>query len=472
MLPVIVDMAESDLPKLWVILAEWLACLVIVLSYPRRRPAWRVAAVFGASFVVIGAIQYGMLQQQYAAITPWWFLLMFLSVVAMGTTVFLCCDVTVRLAAFQTLRALGMAESVASLEWQLTYFAFDNDGPGIDMPTVVGLLVVCYGLMFTLLYLLERKLSGRLDYAALDVEWHELAVAAGISLFSFMLSNMRLVTSSNPFSGSTQSETFNIRTLAAAGGLVCMYAYLFQLAESHTRRRLEAVNQVLITQYAQYQQSKENIDIINRKYHDLKHQLDVLRAEPDAGKREGYLDGIERSLKEYGARIVTGNSVLDTVLTSKSSLCAHLDIAMTCVADGSLFDGIDAMDLCTIVGNALDNAIEAEERIDDPSRRLINVSLSRLNAFVVFKVSNYSPQRPPFQDGLPVTTKRDRLNHGFGMASMRHCARRYGGDMTASWRDGWFSLQVLIPLGGDVPGRDSGASSEAVSGGAFVSAAR
>ncbi|NEG89778.1 ATP-binding protein [Bifidobacterium aerophilum] len=446
MLPVIGNLITSDPPKLWVVLAEWLACMVIVLAYPKRRAVWLRCVVAVASFALIAGIQYGLLLQQQGGITAVWFLLMLLSVVAMGTSVALCCEMGVALAVFSTLRALSMAEFAGSLAWQLTFFATDGDEPGVDMAVAAGMLVVCYGLLFPAFFLMERKLGERLDYATFDVTWGEVAVSVGISLFAFVLSNARLVSTSNPFSGTTTSEVFNVRTLAAAGGLICLYAYLFQLAEAHTRKRLDAVNQVLVAQYAQYQQSKENIDIINRKYHDLKQQLDVLRAETDEGKRNGYLDGIEESLKEYGARVVTGNGVLDTVLTSKSSLCAHLDIAMTCVADGSLVDGIDAMDLCTIVGNALDNAIEAEERIAERDRRLINVSLSRLNAFAVFKVANYAPERPELHDGLPVTTKSDRTNHGFGMASMRHCARKYGGDMTVGWRDGWFELQVLIPL--------------------------
>ena len=446
MLPVIGDLITSDPPKLWVVLAEWLACLVMVTSYPQRRPLWVRSVVSVTSFLLITGVQYRMLVQQSIGIMPWWFLLMMLSVAVMWATVALSCEMSVTLSALSSLRALGMAEFAGSFEWQLTFFLTDGDEPGIDPMMTIGVLIVCYGLLFTAFWLAERALQERLDRETFDVTWREVAVSAGIAAFAFILSNMRLVSTSNPFSGSTTSEVFNVRTLAAAGGLICMYAYLFQLAESHTRRRLDAVNQVLVAQYAQYRQSKENIDIINRKYHDLKQQLEVLRAETDEDKREGYLDELESSLKEYGARVVTGNSVLDTVLTSKSSLCAHHDITMTCMADGSLFEGIDAMDLCAIVGNALDNAIEAEERITDHSQRLINVSLSRLNAFAVFKVANYTPEQPVMRAGLPVTTKRDRTDHGFGMASMRHCARKYGGDMTVAWHDGWFELQVLIPL--------------------------
>lgn len=445
MLPDLAAIGTSDIPKLWVVLAEWLACLTMVTAFPKRRSPRRVAVVSVLTFVLIAVIQYGMLVQQDTGEITWrWFSLMGLSVAVMGLGVYASCDMGAKVAAFWTFRALGMAEFTASLAWELTFYLFRDDEP--DPRMVAGLLLICYGLLFGGFRLLEGNLAERLDAGSFSLDWRELAVSVVISLFMFLLSNMRLVTAANPFSGSTLSESFNVRTLASLGGLICLYTHLFQLAEAHTRRRLETVNQVLVAQYAQYRQSKENIDIINRKYHDLKQQIAVLRLENDDDKRQRYLDGMERSLKEYAARIVTGNGVLDTVLTGKSLTCSHRDITMTCVADGSLFDGIDAMDLCTIVGNALDNAIEAEERVEDPSRRLISISLSRLNDFAVFKVENYAPEEPLFQEGIPVTSKADRSNHGFGMASMRHCARKYGGDMTASWKEDWFTLQVLIPL--------------------------
>ncbi|MFQ9707142.1 MAG: hypothetical protein ACLRYR_00300 [Bifidobacterium dentium] len=70
---------------------------------------------------------------------------------------------------------------------------------------------------------------------------------------------------------------FNIRTLVGFGGVAFLYAYHIQLCEQHAMRELSSIRNILQAQYLQYQQSKENIAIINRKYHDLKHQIAVLR---------------------------------------------------------------------------------------------------------------------------------------------------------------------------------------------------
>ena len=120
----------------------------------------------------------------------------------------------------------------------------------------------------------------------------------------------------------------------------------------------------------QYRQSRESIDVINRKYHDLKHQIAVLRVEEDPARRSAFLDQMEEEIQHYEAQNKTGNSVLDTVLTGKSLYCAKHQIKLTCVADGARLSFMDVMDICTLFGNALDNAIECELSIPDKEKQM------------------------------------------------------------------------------------------------------
>ena len=107
------------------------------------------------------------------------------------------------------------------------------------------------------------------------------------------MSNLSFVYANTPFSGSYISDVNNIRTLVDLAGLVMLYAYHIQRSELRVKYELDAVKNILQNQYVQYRQSRESIDLINRKYHDLKHQIAVLRAEPDAQKRADYLDEME-----------------------------------------------------------------------------------------------------------------------------------------------------------------------------------
>lgn len=118
------------------------------------------------------------------------------------------------------------------------------------------------------------------------------------------------------------------------------------------------------------------------------------------------------------------------------------------MADGTLLGCVSEMDMCTLVGNALDNAIEYERLLDDGERRLIHVTVSRVNGFVLIRVENYinNPGAFVIRNGLPVTTKGNTDYHGFGLKSIRYTAMSYGGTLTVTIRDHWFDLRVLIPL--------------------------
>ena len=92
---------------------------------------------------------------------------------------------------------------------------------------------------------------------------------------------------------------------------------------------------------------------------------------------------------------------------------------MTVVADGKLLNQIHVMDLCTIFGNALDNAIEYEVQIQDPEMKMIHVSISEKQSFVCVLVENYYEGEHLKIGELPSTTKADKQYHGYGLKSIR-----------------------------------------------------
>ena len=148
----------------------------------------------------------------------------------------------------------------------------------------------------------------------------------------------------------------------------------------------------------------------------------------------------------YDSIVKTGNEVLDTVLTEKSLLCEKEHITMTCVADGSKLGFMDAVDLYTIFGNALDNAIESALTIPDPERRVIAVTVYTRSSLLLIQLENYYEGSLTFADGLPVTTKEHNGYHGYGMKSIRFTAEKYGGVVTVNTADNLFILRISIPM--------------------------
>lgn len=102
------------------------------------------------------------------------------------------------------------------------------------------------------------------------------------------------------------------------------------------------------------------------------------------------------------------------MLTGKSLTCRTKNIQLTCVADGTALDFMDVMDVSNLFGNALDNAIESTDKITDPERRLIHLSVARQKGFAAIRIENCFDGELKFEKGLPVTTKKDVIwYHGF-----------------------------------------------------------
>ncbi|NCB62827.1 MAG: ATP-binding protein [Clostridia bacterium] len=429
---------QPDIPRLYTALAEWCACLVYLLAARRGLRGGKLALAAAAALPV---------QAAFLVLTGglpilFWIPCMALAVALMFFFLLLAGGMTPLDAGYSCMRAFVLAEFAASLEWQIYCFFWPRDNAPVWVKALM--LVTVYGAVFFFMGWLEqrhRPRDGRLGLTAREL-WS--AVVIGVAVFA--VSNLSFVSVQTPFSGQYGAEIYSIRTIVDLGGLAILYAHYVQCCSLRVRRELEAVENILQNQYQQYQQSKESIDLVNRKYHDLKHQIAVLRAEPDAEKRGAFLDEMERDIRDYEAQNKTGNSVLDTVLTSKSLYCARHGISLTCVADGKLLDFMDVMDICTIFGNALDNAIECEERIAEASKRLIHVSVSAQKGFVLLRFENYFEGELAFEERLPVTTKGDKTYHGYGLKSLRYVAQKYGGTMTAGTEKGWFELKVLLPL--------------------------
>lgn len=219
-----------------------------------------------------------------------------------------------------------------------------------------------------------------------------------------------------------------------------------QVKQSRLQEKLAFEQQLARQQREQYELSRETIDLINRKCHDLKHQVAALRSCVPADQRERYLTELDRCVRIYDASLKTGSEVLDTVLTEKSLYCEAHQITLTCIADGAQLSFLDPVDVYTIFGNALDNAIEGVSRVEDTEKRVASVSVTARSGLVIFQFENYYEGELAFRGGLPQTTKEQDGGHGLGLRSIQYTVEKYGGYMTIHPEGNVFLLRVSIPI--------------------------
>lgn len=227
----------------------------------------------------------------------------------------------------------------------------------------------------------------------------------------------------------------------------CVFLLLLRsgsLEKSRLEQEMDTISQLRSKERAQYEQSRENIELINIKCHDLKRQIEVYERRGDA-LTTTELDEIKNAIAIYDTSVKTGNDTLDTVLTERSLYCERHGIKLSCIVDGAKLSFMTVGDICSLFGNAIENAIEAVSQLQRPEDRMISFIVREQWGMLAITIDNYYAGKLHFEDGLPATTKQDTRYHGYGLKSIRLLVEKYGGEMTVS-ADEMFHLAILLPL--------------------------
>lgn len=438
-----------DIPRICTALAQWGACMTYLFLI--KCELFKKVKFWACSVAVL-AVQAFFLEWSGSFRLVFWLICMVTAVGLMYIFIRLAGKQTRLATGYCCVKAFLLAEFVASLEWQLMmYIGGQQMKPVLFRIINILMITVIYGTGFAATVRLEKKVFESDYLKKLTIK--EMLAAVGIAVAVFAFSNLSFLYdgteySGLPFTGSTRTDIFFIRTLVDFGGLAILFIYQSRIYDYIVERELAAMNVLLKSQYDQYRNYQDSMEFIHIKYHDLKHQIAGLRIETDEEKRKKWLDAMEEEVSTFGNMQRTGNLVLDTILAAKIFHCRKNNISITCVADGSLLDFMHVTDICSIFGNALDNAIEHVALIPEPEKRLIHVTVSSRKNFVFIKVENYC-DTPIQKDerSLIKTTKVDKNNHGFGLSSIRATAEKYGGAVDFGQQNDWFYLIILIPDG-------------------------
>ena len=432
----------QDIPRFYTALAEWGAC-VIYICLIKKRFNNKITVALSTLFLVA---QIALLVPTGDLPTVWWIPCMVAAALLMYLFIYTVGNVHSITAAYLCARAFLIAEFTASFQWQLDcYLNARVDVEHFVFAKIVMLLVI-YTAIFVLVAFMEKPLMNP-EYLN-KITYKEFIAVIAIVAVAFTFSNLSFIWKNTPFSSGFRSDIFNIRTLFDLAGMTILYAYQSRVCELMAESEIVTMDSMLKSQYNQYRNYQESIDLINMKYHDLKHQIAGLRAETDIDKRTEWLDAMEDDIRGFESVTNTGNKVLDTIIAGKIMHGQKYDIKFTCVIDGKLLEFMHVTDICTIFGNAIDNAIENVVMIKDIEKRIIHVTVSAKNKFVLIQFQNYCEVKPnEDKRGIRLfeSSKADKRNHGFGLKSIQYTVDKYDGTMKAGMNKDWFELTILIP---------------------------
>lgn len=180
--------------------------------------------------------------------------------------------------------------------------------------------------------------------------------------------------------------------------------------------------------------------------HDYRNHIQTMKAYAAKGDLDAisrYLDELDTDLSTVDTVIKTGNPMTDAILNSKISLAKSKGISVIADAHIPVKLNLSEMDLCCIIGNLFDNAIEASLKLPE-EKRLIRVYMDMKNTQLYISFTNFTAvQKMPKLAGRFVSTKGD--GHGFGLVRIDAIVERLDGYISRNSEDGAFTTEILLP---------------------------
>lgn len=209
-------------------------------------------------------------------------------------------------------------------------------------------------------------------------------------------------------------------------------------------RQLQAYQQELIETH--YREVDNMYKQIRGWRHDYRNHIQVMKAYAAQGDWEAirnYLDLLDQDLTTVDTVIKTGNAMTDAILNSKISLAKSKDIQVVADAHIPVKLKSSEIDLCCIIGNLFDNAIEASLPLPE-DKRLIRVYMDMKNTQLYISFTNFTAgKKLPKLGGRFRTTKGQ--GHGFGLQRIDAIVERLEGYISRNSEDGAFTTEILLP---------------------------
>ena len=338
-------------------------------------------------------------------------------------------------AAFAVDHIASMLDSIISLNFPdlLNYV----DTGHMSVPIIIN-YIGCRLLVYALAdYRLIRKNKD------LDTDAIGFAPTFMIMIISLVINLYLNLVFSNLVPDKTYWMSFFVYLMNILISLLLLFCQFAMVRENRMRAQLQVESLLREQAKAQYRISKENIDAISIKCHDLKHQLLAVKNVIDPHE----YNEIMEMINSYGAEIQTNNEVLDVVFQEKNFQCRKLGIQFTCIIDGKALDFIGTTDLYVLFGNLIDNAIEAVSKLPENEIKNIQVNVRRDRGFVIVTIENSYTGELAWSEGRLITSKSDKRNHGYGIRSIEKIVHKYNGRYSISTEDHIFSMNIVFPAG-------------------------
>lgn len=266
-----------------------------------------------------------------------------------------------------------------------------------------------------------------------------------ILTFAFLIAFVIIIFST--FNTLNLARTADLILYVSSGVLAAIFIMIFMYSMNMLSLREQAqMDKIQIIQlqqqFAYYREKLKNEERVRSVYHDMKNHLLVLESSQDTEATKQMAKQLRSQIVDYEDYIHTGNDFLDIILKDKTEKAREKNIDISISVDFSGIDFMETLDISTIFGNGLDNAIEACEKLSE-DKRLITVKALRNRDMLLIVVQNNAEFTASADGG---TTKQDTFMHGFGVPNIKKAISKYDGQCIAKVADSMFTLKIMIPI--------------------------
>ena len=312
---------------------------------------------------------------------------------------------------------MTQVDGVSILKWQIYVFA-------ILLKALYA--IIAYHLLKNFKYEIQAK-----DTAVLSVSFLLVFAVSFASTYGYL--NLG------------EFNTLILDVVTSVLGVVFIAQFLYSRNVSYLREQ-EQQDKIQIAkfqqQYAYYQDKLKDEERIRSIYHDMKNHLLVLEGGQGTESTRQMAQELRSQIADYENYIHTGNDFLDIIIRDKAEKAREKHIDFSAFIDFGGIDFIEPLDISTLFGNGIDNAIEASEKLPE-DQRVILIKAGQVQNFVSILIENNCADEV-HADGH--TTKGDKFLHGFGISNMKKAAEKYSGTCTTTQENGKFTLKILLPL--------------------------
>lgn len=224
----------------------------------------------------------------------------------------------------------------------------------------------------------------------------------------------------------------------------CVFVLWVQYNMSQQLRLWKKLNfqqQLWLQSRQQYLKAKEGIQLINKRCHELKKQIEELKASCESAPSQELLDNVMQLISIYDLTVKTGNDTVDMVLTEKSFTCNQYGISLTCVADGGAVAFVDSVDLYTLLSNLLDCTISFVMKLPEKKTRAIALKIFRRVDIAFLQVELYG-----VENAATLLDAKNETQQSYMLRSIQCTAEKYDGLLAVSTTEEEAVLRVSMPI--------------------------